>query len=83
MPNLDLESRGNVLCSENKDADQLRGYREVDLRLWLRICGLLFFCGAAHMLYIMTKHIFLSVNKYTRSLSVNTYTSISRKENDT
>ena len=23
----------NYLCSENKDADQLRGYREADLRL--------------------------------------------------
>ena len=29
----DLESRGIVLCSENKGADQLRGYREADLRL--------------------------------------------------
>ena len=29
-----LESRGIVLlCIENKDADQLRGYREADLRL--------------------------------------------------
>ena len=26
------------LCSENKDDDQLRGYREADLRLWFRIC---------------------------------------------
>ena len=25
-------------CSENKGADQLRGYREVDLRLCFRIC---------------------------------------------
>ena len=25
-------------CSENKDADQLRGYREADLRLCFRIC---------------------------------------------
>ena len=24
-------------CSENKDADQLRGYREADLRLCFRI----------------------------------------------
>ena len=28
-------------CSENKDADQLRGYREADLRLCFRICGFL------------------------------------------
>ena len=26
------------LCSENKAADQLRGYREADLRLCFRIC---------------------------------------------
>ena len=26
------------LCSENKGADQLRGYRESDLRLCFRIC---------------------------------------------
>ena len=25
-------------CSENKDTDQLRGYREADLRLCFRIC---------------------------------------------
>ena len=30
-------------CSENKGADQLRGYREADLRLCFRICRLLFF----------------------------------------
>ena len=26
------------LCSENKGADQLRGYREADLHLCFRIC---------------------------------------------
>ena len=30
-------------CSENKGADQLRGYREVDLRLCFRIYKLLVF----------------------------------------
>ena len=30
-------------CSENKDADQLRGYREADLRLCFRPCKLLIF----------------------------------------
>ena len=29
--------------SENKGADQLRGYREADLCLWFRICRLLVF----------------------------------------
>ena len=28
-------------CSENKGADQLRGYREADLRLCFRICNML------------------------------------------
>ena len=37
-------------CSENKDADQLRDYREADLRLWFRICILLFFHEAAHII---------------------------------
>ena len=30
-------------CSENKGADQLRGYREADLRLCFRLCTLLVF----------------------------------------
>ena len=30
-------------CRENKGADQLRGYREADLRLCFRICILLVF----------------------------------------
>ena len=33
---LDLRSRP---CSENKGADQLRGYREADLRLCFCICN--------------------------------------------
>ena len=31
------------LCRENKGADQLRGYREADLRLCFRLCRLLVF----------------------------------------
>ena len=31
------------LCSENKGADQLRGYREADLRLCFSICKTLVF----------------------------------------
>ena len=30
-------------CSENKGADQLRGYREADLRLCFRLCRVLVF----------------------------------------
>ena len=39
----DLESRGILLCSKNKGADQLRGNREADLRLCFRICKMLAF----------------------------------------
>ena len=40
---IEEEEEVYYLCSENKDADQLRGYREADLRLYFRICRLLFF----------------------------------------
>ena len=37
--------------SENKGADQLRGYREADLRLCFRLCRLLVFpCGGSNAL---------------------------------
>ena len=37
------------LCSENEGDDQLRGYREADLRLCFRICRLLVFsCGGSN-----------------------------------
>ena len=35
-------------CSENKDADQLRGYREADLRLCFCICKSRFSHDKAH-----------------------------------
>ena len=37
------EERSYYLWSENKGADQLRGYREADLRLCFRICKTLDF----------------------------------------
>ena len=43
--------------SENKGADQLRGYRETDLRLCFRICRLLVFPWCGSILY----------NKYYRN----------------
>ena len=40
--------------SDNKGADQLRGYREADLRLCFRLCRLLFFpCGGSYMYLIV------------------------------
>ena len=39
-----LKGEGSYyLCSENKGADQFRGYREADLRLCFRICKMLVF----------------------------------------
>ena len=49
-------------CSENKGADQLRGYREADLRLCFHICRLLVFpCGSSHIfaVYLHIKFCFL------------------------
>ena len=38
-------------CSENKDADQLRGYREADLCLCFRPCKLLVFSRTGSYLF--------------------------------
>ena len=48
------------LCSENKGADQLRGYREVDLRLCFRICRLLVFSCGGSSYYAKLKGAWLS-----------------------
>ena len=40
---LEVEEELYYPCSENKGADQLRGYREADLRLCFRLCILLVF----------------------------------------
>ena len=39
--------------SENKGADQLRGYREADLRVCFRICKKPDFYDEAHFVYII------------------------------
>ena len=46
-------------CSENKDADQLRGYREADLRLCFRPCKLLVFSRIGSYVSQMVRYIFL------------------------
>ena len=44
-----LENLG--ISSENKDADQLRGHREADLRLCFRLCRLLVFpCSGSNII---------------------------------
>ena len=44
-------------CSENKGADQLRGYREADLRLCFRLCRLLVFPWGGSFIY-PNQHVF-------------------------
>ena len=41
------------LCSKNKGADQLRGYREADLRLCFRICKKLCSHDTAHIEFVI------------------------------
>ena len=49
-------------CSENKDADQLRGYREADLRLCFRPCKLLVFsCTGSFPKYVDISYVRLFV----------------------
>ena len=42
-------------CSENKDTDQLRGYREADLRLCFRPCKLLVFSRTGSYCFFATE----------------------------
>ena len=48
------EERLYYPCSENKGADQLRGYREADLRLCFRLCKLLVFPWGGSSVGILT-----------------------------
>ena len=67
-------------CSENKGADQLRGYREADLRLCFRICRLLVFpWGGSIIVKSMTqqcfnKYLTLQMRPFAISLSLLTFT---------
>ena len=53
-------------CSENKDADQLRGYREADLRLCFRPCKLLVFSrtGSYKIIYMYFLHLYNDVLQF-------------------
>ena len=58
-------------CSENKDADQLRGYREADLRLCFRPCKLLVFSHTGSIFYQLFKlHYENMPMQYTETLKV-------------
>ena len=47
-----VEEESYYPSSENKGADQLRGYCEADLRLCFRLCRLLVFPWGAHMINV-------------------------------
>ena len=47
------EEGSYYLCSENKGADQLRGYREADLRLGFRICQMLVFSWRGSFVWLL------------------------------
>ena len=51
--------------SENKGADQLRGYREADLRLCFRLCRLLVFPWGGS--YVKLFSLYVSVHYYHRN----------------
>ena len=53
-------------CSENNGTDQLRGYREADLRLCFRICRLFVFpCARSFNNYLRT----MDINSINRMFS--------------
>ena len=54
--------------SENKGADQLRGYREADLRLCFRLCRLLVFpWGGSNVLFYLQTVVTNKCFKFARS----------------
>ena len=59
------------MCSENKGADQLRSYREADLRLCFRICKKTVFsrrgsnfCGSIYLVPILKFENIHSIEKF-------------------
>ena len=64
-------------CSENKDADQLRGYREADLRLCFRPCKLLVFSRTGSF-SVRSAH---RIGNHCFSLPVHEEVSVSRCNN--
>ena len=59
---IEVEEELYYPSSENKGADQLRSYREADLRLCFRLCRLLVF----HLLTIKQLTTFTTLLKYGR-----------------
>ena len=60
-------------CGENKGADQLRGYREADLRLCFRICKKPVFSrrGSFYLLFISKlSHCIFGFRDYTNKAAI-------------
>ena len=49
---LDYDRRGTILCSENKEADQLGSYCAADLRLCFGVCKTWFSYDVAHLIIV-------------------------------
>ena len=49
---LDCDRRGTILCSENKEADQLRSYCAADLHLCFCVCKKWFSYDVAHLIIV-------------------------------
>ena len=56
-------------CSENKDADQLRGYREADLRLCFSPCKLLVFSRTGSNIIFLWNFQFLQLKQNLHKLT--------------
>ena len=57
-------------CSENKDADQLRGYREADLRLCFRPSKLLVFSRTGSINLSFVKHLIKRINREVEKMNL-------------
>ena len=64
--------------SENKGADQLRGYREADLRLCFRLCRLLVFPWGGSFHDVVGKYCSLSSPMLSLYLNLNVILAVSR-----
>ena len=58
-------------CNENKGADQLRGYREADLRLCFHLCKLLVFSrGGSNVVHLYLLCRLMSLNNVENGLKM-------------
>ena len=58
-------------CSENKDTDQLRGYREADLRLCFRPCKLLVFSRTGSLSFQSNGNLFCTTQTNVNAIMDN------------